>query len=102
MSENMNQTLMQMVLIVPLVLVFIWMFLSQKKKTKQVQDMLDGIKPGSNIKTIGGFYGKVVSVKEDVITFECGPDKVKLVVSKQAISTVESGETVNETLDKQQ
>lgn len=98
MSESMNQLLMQSVLIVPLILVFIWMFMSQKKKTKEVQNMLDSIKPGAHIKTIGGFYGKVVNVKEDVITFECGPDKVKLVISKQAVSTVEKSDAVNDSL----
>lgn len=96
MSQNMNQMLQQMVLIVPLIIVFVWMFFSQKKKTKQVQEMIDSIKPGANIKTIGGFYGKVTNVKEDVITFECGPDKTKLVISKAAVSTVENAETVNE------
>ena len=96
MSQNTNQMLMQMVFIVPLILVFVWMFISQKKKTKQVRDMIDSIKPGAYIKTIGGFYGKVTNVKEDVITFECGPDKAKLVISKQAVSTIENSDTVNE------
>lgn len=96
MSQNMNQMLSQMVFIVPLILVFVWMYFSQRKKTKQVKDMIDSIKPGAYIKTIGGFYGKVTNVKEDVITFECGPDKAKLVISKQAVSTVENSDAVNE------
>lgn len=96
MSQNTNQMLMQFILIVPLIVVFVWMYISQRKKNKQVQDMLDSIKPGANIKTIGGFYGKVVNVKEDVITFECGPDKTKLVISKSAISTIENSDAVNE------
>lgn len=97
MSQNMNQILTQMVFIVPLILVLVWMFMSQKKKTKAVRDMIDSIKPGAYIKTIGGFYGKVYSVKEDVITIECGPEKAKLVIDKNAISTVENSDTVNDT-----
>lgn len=96
MSQNMNQILTQMIFIVPLILILVWMFMSQRKKSKAVRQMIDNIKPGAYVKTIGGFYGKVASVKEDVITIECGPDKVKLVIDKNAISTVENTDTVNE------
>lgn len=100
MSQGMNNILMQAVLIVPLFLIMGWMFWSQKKKSKAVKEMIDNIKPGVFIKTIGGFYGKVVSVKEDVVTFECGPDKAKLVLDKSAIATVENSEVSNEAIDE--
>lgn len=100
MPTETNTLLSQAILIVPLILIFVWMYFSQKKKNKEVKDMIDSIKPGVNIKTIGGFYGKVVSVKEDVITFECGPDKAKLVISKQAVSTVQNSDALNDGIQK--
>ena len=42
-----------------------------------MREMLEGVKAGDNIKTIGGIYGKVVSVKEDLVTIETGPEKAK-------------------------
>lgn len=50
----------------------------QKKKEKEAQAMIDAIKKGDKITTIGGFHGKVVSVKNGVITLQMGENKVKL------------------------
>ena len=60
----------------------------QNKKDKEARAMRDSIKIGDEIITIGGFYGKVVKVKEDRITIACGSDKVKLDIAKSAISSV--------------
>ena len=74
------------------------MVIPQRKRDKKIQQMLEGIKVGDNIKTIGGIYGKVVAVKEDLITIETGPEKAKIVFAKGAVSTVESAEVENEEL----
>lgn len=91
--------------ILPIVAIFaVFMFLiiiPQRKRNKKLKDMMAGIKPGDRIKTIGGFYGKVVQVKEDIVIFECGPDKVKLELSKGAIATVQGAEVENEMTDKE-
>ena len=52
--------------------------------------MLSNIKVGDNIKTIGGIYGKVVSIKEDLVTIESGQSTI--VFAKGAIATVESAD----------
>ncbi len=41
---------------------------------------------------IGGIYGKIVVVKEDLITVEVLPDKVRMVFAKGAVATVEDSE----------
>ena len=51
--------------------------------------MIDTVKVGSNVKTIGGIYGKIVAIKEDLVTIETGPEKAKIVFSKSAIATIE-------------
>ncbi|MEA5003179.1 MAG: preprotein translocase subunit YajC [Christensenella sp.] len=84
-----------MTLLFPILLIVIFVVLiivPNKRKEKKFKDMLSTLRVGDNIKTIGGFYGKIVSIKEDLITFECGPDKAKLVISKGAIASVESFE----------
>ncbi len=84
-----------MTLLFPILLIVIFVVLiivPNKRKEKKFKDMLSTLRVGDNIKTIGGFYGKIVSIKEDLITFECGPDKAKLVIAKGAIASVESFE----------
>ena len=71
-----------------------------KRKEKQFKNMLGNLRVGDMIKTIGGFYGKVVMIKEDLVTIECGPDKTKLVLSKGAIASVESFEEGKEIPEK--
>lgn len=100
MSQNTAAILQQLIFIVPVIAIMVWMFMSQRKKTKAVRDMLDSIKPGAYVKTIGGFYGKVSAVKEDVVTIECGPDKAKLVLDKNAVATVENSDIMNDSMDK--
>lgn len=76
-----------------LIVVFIFMIIvPNKKREKKFQEMMNAMKVGDQIKTIGGFYGRIVSIKEDLVTIECGPDNTKLVLSKSAIASVESFE----------
>lgn len=69
----------------------------QKKREKEQKNLLNSIKKGDQIITIGGFYGKVVSVKEDVVTIMMGDNKVKL--EKAAIKTVTKAS--NDTKDEE-
>ena len=77
------------VLMVGLILI---MIIPQKKREKQMKQMLDSIKLGQRIRTIGGIYGTVVSVKEDYVTIVSGPDDVRLTFVKGAVATIEEAE----------
>lgn len=61
----------------------------QQKKNKQIQKMRSELKVGDNIVTIGGIHGKVLNIKDDIITLEVGADKVKLQISKWAVGSVQ-------------
>jgi preprotein translocase subunit YajC len=50
--------------------------------------MRSNLTVGDTITTIGGIFGKVVSVADEKITFETGEDRVRIQVAKWAISTV--------------
>ncbi|MCR2042523.1 preprotein translocase subunit YajC [Anaerosalibacter massiliensis] len=78
-------------LIVPIAFLAIFYFLAirpQQKREKKVQEMREALRVGDKIITIGGIYGKVVKVKEDIVTIEVGSDKVKFDISKWAIGSV--------------
>ena len=59
----------------------------QNKKKKDAQKMLENIKKGDRVVTIGGMHGYVESAKEDSVVLKVD-DNVKLKFSKSAISQV--------------
>ena len=77
------------------------MIVPQRRRKKQMQQMMESMKPGKMVKTIGGIYGKIAAVKDDLVTIEVLPDKVRMVFAKGAIATVEDAQTEDEnSLDK--
>ena len=70
----------------PLILIFvvIWFMLirPQRKKDKQVKEMLNNLKAGDRICTIGGIYGTIASIKDETITLYVGAQKNQMVVAR--------------------
>lgn len=85
-SSSIWMMLMPLLLIVVMLVV---MIIPQRRRDKKVKDMLSSLKQGDRVRTIGGIYGTISSVKDDVIVLSVGPDKVKLVFARGAISQVE-------------
>ena len=52
--------------------------------------------PKDVIVTIGGFTGRILSVKDDEVTFETGAAKTRLTVKKWAIQTREGADVAEE------
>ena len=73
----------------PLILVFLVfyfvVFAPMRKKQKAHGEMLSRLKPGDQVLTNGGIYGKVVGVTDDRIQLKIA-DTVKIEVAKNAIS----------------
>ena len=83
----------------PILLIVIFVVLiivPNRRRDKKFKDMLSSVKVGDRIKTIGGIYGKVIALKEDLITIETGPEKAKLLMAKNAIATIESNDVESE------
>ena len=76
------------IIMIAVLLVVFYFFLvrPENKKKKKLEQMRNEIKAGDEITTIGGMLGKVVSVKDDSITFETGEDRVRIQVARWAIS----------------
>jgi preprotein translocase subunit YajC len=78
------------ILIVMPLIILVFYFLvmrPQNKKQKEAKKMLESLRKGDRIVTIGGLRGTVVSVKEDVVVLKVD-DNTKLEYSKSAVSTV--------------
>ena len=85
-------------LLLPIALVVVMlvvMIIPQRRRDKKVKDMLGSLKQGDRVRTIGGIYGTISSIKDDVIVLSVGPDKVKLVFARGAISQVEDAGVEN-------
>lgn len=91
-TSSWTSMLLPILLIVVLIVV---MIVPQRRRDKKVKEMLNALKPGDRVRTIGGIYGTISSVKDDVIVLTVGPDKVKLVFARGAISQVEDAGVEN-------
>ena len=68
----------------------------QKKKEKADRQLRASLQAGDKIVTIGGFTGRILSVKDDEVTFETGAAKTRLTVKKWAIQTREGADVAEE------
>ncbi len=59
----------------------------QKKKQKEEKKMRENLQVGDEIVTIGGIYGRVISLKEDTIVIESQSDHSKLTVARWALQS---------------
>jgi preprotein translocase subunit YajC len=59
----------------------------QNKKTKDAKKMLEGLRKGDRVVTIGGMHGYVESVKDNDVLLKID-DNVKVKFNKSAIATV--------------
>ena len=85
---------------VPLILIFVIFYFMlirpQRKKDKEAKKMLESLKVGDRICTIGGIYGTIVRIKDDVLTIEVGEQKTQLVFARWAVRNVEQLSVTND------
>jgi preprotein translocase subunit YajC len=86
----MNQTVFFILYIAFFIgIMYLLIFLPQKRRDKKAKEMLNALTVGSNITTIGGITGKIINIKEDEITIESGIENTKILVKRWAIKDVE-------------
>jgi preprotein translocase subunit YajC len=88
---------------------YVFLIMPERRKQKNMKSMIESLKLGDSIITRGGIYGTIVSLVEDRATIETGPDRVKIEMSKFAISsitkpaeTVEKDEAAVEKVEEQE
>lgn len=73
-----------------IVLIAMWFFMSrsQKKQQKERQNLLDSMKPGNEIVTIGGLHGVISEInnEENTVIIDC--EGIFLEFDRAAIRTV--------------
>ena len=79
-------------LVIMIALFYFMLIRPQKKKEKADRQLRASLQAGDKIVTIGGFTGRILSVKDDEVTFETGAAKTRLTVKKWAIQTREGPE----------
>ena len=86
--------------LLPMILIFVvfWFFLirPQRKKDKEAQEMLNNLKVGDRVCTIGGIYGTIVRIKDDVLTVEVGEAKTPMVFARWAIKNIDTLSVTND------
>lgn len=97
----------QLTMLVPFVAVFaIFYFLmirperkKQKEKEKKRKEMLENLKKGDKVQSIGGIRGTITNVKEKTVTMRVDTN-TKMEFSREAISEVLDDKKGNEEADK--
>ena len=77
-----------LMLIVMVAIMYFLMIRPENKRKKKAQEMRDSLKKGDVITSIGGIIGKIVSVSKDTIVIETSDDRVRMELTKWAVSSV--------------
>lgn len=89
-SSNIFTYIVLGVLVVAIVVMFVFSSRRRKKQEQDAKDLIDSVKPGNKVKTIGGICGIVVEVdaEENTFVLETGTElsgKCYIKFDKQAI-----------------
>ena len=97
MPQSVSAILVQILPLVLLIVVFYFLLIRpQRKKDKEVKNMLANLKVGDRITTIGGFYATIAAIKDDIITIKFGPDSTKAMIARWAVRSLEDTAAENE------
>ncbi len=76
---------MALPLVIFVVAMYFFIIRPQKKKEKADKQMRENLQVGDEILTIGGIYGRVISLKEDSIVIESKSDHSKMTIARWAM-----------------
>lgn len=74
-------------LILMFALLYFLMIRPENKRKKQAEEMRSNLKKGDQITTIGGIVGRIVQVTDENIVIETSDDRVRMELTKWAVST---------------
>ena len=85
---------------VMLLMMYFMVIRPQRTREKQQAEMRSSIEVGDGITTIGGIVGRVVSIKDDTLLIETGPDRTKMRIMKMAVQEVEKLDLTKDKAEK--
>ena len=98
-TETSASTMELIVSLLPMILIilvlFLVVYLPQKRQDKKDAAMRSSIEIGDKVTTIGGIVGIVCAIadKDDTLVIETGSDRTKIRFRRSAISSVEKLDT---------
>lgn len=82
----------QLTAFIPMILVFVlfyfMIFVPEKKRKKQYNDMIASLAVNDEIMTKGGIMGRIINLQDEFFILESGPDRARLKMSKLSIASV--------------
>ena len=85
-SGGMGSTLIMIVLMIAIF--YFLLIRPENKRKKQAEEMRSSLKKGDWLTTIGGVYGRVVSITDRTVVIETSEDRVRVEFLKSAIGQV--------------
>ena len=85
-GTGMGSTIMMIVLMIAIF--YFLMIRPENKRKKQAEEMRNSLKKGDWLTTIGGVYGRVVSITDRTVVIETSEDRVRIEFLKSAIGSV--------------
>ncbi len=76
-------------LVVMLGIFYFLLIAPMRKRQKQQEQMIAGLKTGDRVLTAGGIYGTIVGIKDDRLTLRIA-DQVKIDVAKSSVSGLDN------------
>lgn len=84
----MDQALSSIILVVVMfAMLYFFMIRPENKRKKDAQTLRDSLAVGDEVTSIGGITGTVCAVKENTVVIETGADRVRIELTKWAISS---------------
>ena len=77
-----------LVLFLPLILLFGYMFYSQQRKQKRWQSTLGQLKTGDKVVTSCGLRGTIVALKDDSLHLRVPPDNLRIEITRSSVVSV--------------
>ena len=85
-GTGMGSTIMMIVLMIAIF--YFLMIRPENKRKKQAEEMRNSLKKGDWLTTIGGVYGRVVSITDRTVVIETSEDRVRVEFLKSALGQV--------------
>jgi len=81
-------------LVVMVVVMYVLIFLPQRKKTKELETLVKSLKAGDKVVTNSGIVGVVLSIKDRSVAIRSAESKLEVLKSSVAEVTERAGEAV--------
>ena len=71
------------------IVMVVMVYLPQRRKDKKAKEMLSALKVGYGVTTHSGIVGRIMNIKDDVVTIQSGVERTQIELKKWAIKDVD-------------